>query len=122
MTVHLTQPPDAQLDHDDRTRLVLAAAHRWARTTGWQRTYRGWRNNDRGLGVAWDHDEVSVWRRHPRLDRWPSWPVTYRVFTVRQAIDVLCAVDVLPNHLSSAYKAGQQEARVRDWITVEMRP
>ncbi|QDY06128.1 hypothetical protein FJK98_02260 [Micromonospora sp. HM134] len=105
-TAPAAEPTDRQL---------LAAVHRWARTHGWTVTWVGWANagsaSNATIAVAWDDTEVTVYRR-PLTEVGRQWYVgvdghhsRHPVASVRQAVDVLVALDVLPAELSSAYRA-----------------
>ncbi|MEV4846109.1 hypothetical protein AB0K20_23190 [Micromonospora matsumotoense] len=103
------QPTAPAAEPSDRQ--LLAAAHRWARTHGWRVTWRGWADglSDGTVGVGWEHGELRIWRSYTTPGssdrRWPTWSTDYPVASVRQAVDVLVALDVLPAELSSAYRA-----------------
>jgi len=76
----------------------------------------GWANarfeRDATIIVDWDHDELSV-RRRPVEQAGTYWPwgvalprqQRYPVTSVRQAVDFLVALDVLPPRFSSAHRA-----------------
>ncbi|MFI1195487.1 hypothetical protein ACH4T9_19830 [Micromonospora sp. NPDC020750] len=111
----LTAAAAAPVDVTDRQ--LLADVHRWARTNGWHCTWIGWANaqlgSDATTVVEWDHDELTV-RRRPTAEVGSQWPSgwgsegrreRYPVTSVRQAVDILVALDVLPAQLSSAYRA-----------------
>lgn len=105
----------ARVDITDRQ--LLADIHRWARVSGWHCTWIGWANArvsaDATTVVEWDHDELTV-RRRPSAEVGRQWPSglgsvgrreRYPVTSVRQAVDFLVALDVLPAQFSSAYRA-----------------
>lgn len=112
----------AETDHADAPteitdRQLLADIHRWARTNGWHCTWIGWANAQLGREattvVEWDHDELTV-RRRPAAEVGQQWPSglgsvgrgeRYPVTSVREAVDILVALDVLPHRFSSAYRA-----------------
>ena len=107
-------PPAVELSD----RQLLAAVHRWARTHGWHATWIGWANapwaGDATAVVEWDHEELTV-RRRPDAEVGRQWPSglgsvgrseRYPVTSVREAVDLLAALGVLPAELSSAYRAG----------------
>ncbi|WP_431976139.1 hypothetical protein [Micromonospora haikouensis] len=98
-------------------RQLLIAARRWALANGWHLTWSGWANapieRDATTVVHWDEDELFV-RRRTAAEAGASWPLglgglgrrdRYPVRAVREAVDVLVAVGVLPAELSSAYRA-----------------
>ncbi|WP_346536991.1 hypothetical protein [Micromonospora sp. DPT] len=93
-------------------RQLLADVHRWARTNGWNwHECWGWVNapyaSEATLAVEWDDAGVLTIRRGPVVFR----PTRYDVDSVRQAIDMLVALDILPAHLSSQYQAGANDGR-----------
>lgn len=86
-------------------RELLVAVRRWARSAGWWLGWSGWHSHDGAIVVDWTEgrDEITVRRKGSTLGR------DYPVASVRQAVDILCALDVLPPHLSSAYRAALAE-------------
>ena len=87
-------------------RHLLADVHRWARTNGWNwHECWGWVNaryaSDATLGIDWDNGTVTV-RAGQVLLR----PTTYPVGSVRQAVDMLVALDILPASFARAYRTG----------------
>ena len=60
--------------------------------------------------VEWDHDELIV-RRRPAAEMGAQWPSglgrreRYPVTSVREAVDILVVLAVLPARFSSAYRA-----------------
>lgn len=109
---HAAQPP---VDITDRQ--LLVDVHQWARANGWRCTWIGWGNaqisSSATTVVEWDHDELTV-RRRPAAEVGQQWPSglgsvgrrdRYPVTSVRQAVDFLVALDVLPARFSSAYRA-----------------
>lgn len=88
-------------------RQLLAEVHRWARTNGWTwNDVWGWINapyaSDATLTVEWDDNGVITVRTGPVVFR----PTRYPVDTVRQAVDLLVTLDILPAKFASAYRAG----------------
>ncbi len=96
-------------------RRLLAEVHHWARVNGWSPRSRGWTNPDDTTAVTWDEGEVRVWRRQ-RPNLYPTWPTMYPVESIRQAVDLLVALGILPAELSSVYAegyvCGEVEARM----------
>ena len=87
-------------------RHLIADVHRWARTNGWNwHECWGWVNaryaSDATLGIDWDNGTVTV-RAGQVLLR----PTTYPVGSVRQAVDMLVALDILPASFARAYRTG----------------
>ena len=89
-------------------RQLLADIHRWARANGWTwNEVWGWINaryaSDASLAVEWDTDRgVLTIRTGPVVFRAKN----YDVDSVRQAVDQLVTLDILPAQFSSAYRAG----------------
>lgn len=102
-------------------RQLLVDVHRWARANGWTISTTGWINaaydSLADIAVGWDEDGLRVWRKEQSSSGHRYWPIPstdYPVATVRQAVDVLVALRILPVHLSSAYRARATEvARLR---------
>lgn len=100
-------------------RALIVDAHRWARYHGWVPYGRhGWTdpagittNGRAGTAVTWDEDSITVYRRR---SEWAWDERTYRVASVREAVDILVAVDVLPAQMSSAYRTAQAERAQAD--------
>ncbi|MFI6819763.1 hypothetical protein ACIBJE_02275 [Micromonospora sp. NPDC050187] len=103
-----TMPATALTD-----RQLLVDVRRWARTNGWSLSWIGWINatydSDATLAVGWDESGLRVWRKG--ATGWPIRSTDYAVASVRQAVDVLAALGILPPHLSSAYRAALAVAR-----------
>ena len=90
-------------------RKLLADVHRWARTNGW--TWNSawcWQNatyaTEATLAVEWDLDARTVIVR--RGDGVVFRPTTYPADTVREAVDLLVAIGILPARFARAYQAG----------------
>ena len=93
-------------------RHLIADVHRWARTNGWNwHECWGWVNaryaSNVTLGIDWDSDNSTVTVRAGQVLLRPT---TYPVGSVRQAVDLLVALDILPVQFSSAYEAGLHDA------------
>lgn len=98
------------VDLDDRH--LLAAVHKWARANGWYPAMRGWQDNllESTASVAvgafpgsedgYYPGEVHVWRKDS-VGYWPLRPDVFPARSVREAVDLLCALRILPAHLSS---------------------
>lgn len=92
-------------------RELLAAVHRWARTNGWTPHRLGWANAElpADATLAIRHDAgmygLAIYHREPG-GVWPTSGTYWPVDSVRQAVDVLCALGVLPAWLSSQWHAG----------------
>lgn len=88
---------------------LLREVFRWARNRGIQRnTWTGgvWRTDVHGKRVAID-DGLVGWAP----DRWTDYH-WLAVDSIAQAVDVLVAVDYLPQRFSSAYAAGWDASAV----------
>lgn len=114
-------PADVSVDLDTlngyASRRLLAAVSRWAREQGWERSLvRNLRlSPDGSLSVAWDADGVDV---HQGDGRGGVALVCHlRPATVREAVDVLAALDVVPQYFSRQYAAGRASRVVDNWLT-----
>jgi hypothetical protein len=95
------------LTPDDR--FLLRSVFAWARG-------RGWRGSRFGSGRRWDDaagdNEVVWWYDAEDRDAWTLLtnvvPSEVCVRSVRQAVDVLVALGILPAHLSASWLAGRQ--------------
>lgn len=98
-------------------RCLLAVINRWRRS-GLPAVppHRGYEPPDRSARVdlpTWDDRfgrfdgdlEIRVWRPD-HLGRWPTYATEYRVRTVGEGVDVLCALGILPPRFSSAFSDG----------------
>lgn len=106
------------LTHDEQVtedRQLLAAVGRWSRHTGWHPTRvvpGGWRSADEKTMVRPLVEGVlEVWRGLVD-DETPGGPDRYPVRSVTEAVDVLCAIGVLPLELSSGWRAGTAASEV----------
>ena len=95
-------------------RQLLAAIHRWARTNGWNwHECWGWVNaryaSEATLGVEWEDGTVVI-RSGEVLLRSKTYPVD----GVRQAVDLLFALDILPARYTRAYEAGWHDGYFAD--------
>jgi hypothetical protein len=88
---------------------LLVAVSRWAHRAGWTQHWRGWINatydSDATLTVGVDEGEVRIWRREPGKG-FPLRSTDYLVAGVRQGVDLLCVLGVLPAWMSSLWQAG----------------
>ncbi|MFE9192022.1 hypothetical protein ACFYL6_20695 [Micromonospora sp. NPDC007208] len=91
---------------------LLANVRTWARTNGWA-SHRdtGWQNPDRTIQVDWDEHGLSIGRRISADRMWPT-PRLYPASSVRQAVDFLVALYILPMKFSSAYESGVKAGRL----------
>ena len=93
-------------------RHLLAAVHRWARTSGWWYGFYGWVEPEGAyaLDIRAASGEVAVWRMGPAglVERY------IRAESVVQAIDLLVVYGYLPPMWSSAY--GLAEDRYREQV------
>lgn len=113
----LARPADLRSD-----RCLLAAINRWRRSasaaspTRWEASWDGWWHTaDRLTEVCWAPERVPddvlevVWReRRYGPERRATIPVT----SVRQAVDVLVALGILPPRFASAYTAASSAGYV----------
>lgn len=109
-------------------RKLLTNVHRWAHTNGWHwHECWGWVNapyaSEATVGVDWDPDVRTITVR--RNDGSGIFrPTTYPTDSVRQAVDLLVAVGILPAQFSSAYAAGWHDgyfATAEDETAAEIR-
>lgn len=93
------EPTDRQLLVDVR-RWAIANGWHWHRTYGWINApiYQGWT-----VAVEVLDGQVAVSRQS--ADQMRGHTDYHRVDSVRQGVDILCALDVLPARFSSAYRA-----------------
>ena len=105
---------------------ALRAAIIWARANGWTQGHRGWINarydSDATIAVGHDYESVRVWRRPEGIRYWPLRSSDYPVANVRQGVDLLCVLGVLPAWMSSQWNdgvsAGVQLAGTPAWTAV----
>lgn len=104
-------PSPAEVD-----RMLAGAVLRWATENGWQRTYTPhcYRSGDGLVDVYWSADFLNVHIRQHLLDLFPV-TVAVPVDSVRRAVDVLAAYEVVPPHFSTLYAAGRASARIAAW-------
>ncbi|MBM0203228.1 hypothetical protein JNW90_08990 [Micromonospora sp. STR1s_5] len=100
-------------------RRLLAEVSRWRKAADWTDSSRGFQNApfEDGATVAVRPNEAGfqVWRKPADAPHFTGQPTEYPAESVREAIDLLVALRVLPAHFSSAYQAGQDDARSDDW-------
>lgn len=105
----LTAPPATE----PTERQMLVSVRRWAIANGWHLLWSGWANasflDDATVLVEWDSEELIVRRRDKAGYPWamglaPDRRDRYPVTSVRQAVDILCALWILPPSFSSAYR------------------
>lgn len=108
----VTTPDGPAPDVTDRQ--LLISIRQWLRDEGWWLGWTGWTDQFGELAstviVDWDEDELRV-RRRTAEQVGKSWPLgygrheRYPVTSVRQAVDILVVLGVLPPRFSSAYRA-----------------
>ena len=105
-------------------RKLLAEVSKWARAYGWVVLRdTGWQNPSRIIQVDWDERGVWIARRNGTDRMWPAAQL-YPATSVRQAVDMLAAIGILPPRFSSAYKAGWHDGyfhTVEDETATEIR-
>jgi hypothetical protein len=106
-------------------RKLLADVHRWARTYGWTSAgWRGWQNaryeDQATVAVRTNEAGFQVWRKPADAPHFTGQPTEYPADSVRQAVDLLVALGILPAQLSSAYTAGWHDGYFAD-VEVETR-
>lgn len=89
---------------------LIVAARRWARANGWElHHWRGAINatydSDATLTINVTDGMVCLWRKRDD-GTWPLRSVDHAVESVRQGVDLLCALGVLPAWMSSQWQAG----------------
>jgi len=78
-------------------RMMLAAVIRWARRRGWSTGHwLGWVRGDGSVAVSWRPGVLEVWWRSP-AGRWPTYPVTYPLVRVDEAVHTLVQLRLLPH-------------------------
>lgn len=101
---------------DDRR--LLAEISAWAHASGWTQSWRGWQNaaTDDQATVVVGHDDggLRVWRKDAR-GMFPLRSTDYPADSLREAVDILAAIRVLPVVFSSAYRTGRKDGH---WIAV----
>jgi hypothetical protein len=110
-------------------RRLLADVHRWARTNGW--TPADWRGRQNAptedqatIAVRTNEAGFQVWRKTTDAPHFTGQPTDYPADSVRQAVDLLAALNILPAQFSSAYQAGWHDgyfADVEDETRAEIR-
>lgn len=108
------EPTDPVAPSGITDRELLISIRQWLRDEGWWLGWTGWTDQFGELAstviVDWDEDELRV-RRRTAEQAGKSWPVgygrheRYPVTSVRQAVDILVVLEVLPARFSSAYRA-----------------
>ena len=106
----------SQSDPQASPRVLLAHAHRWARTNGWRRANYGWINGpaDKAtVNVSWSGSEIGFAHAIGQLTVGPCWSCStwIRVASVVQAVDVLVALGILPAWLSSSWASAEDRYR-----------
>jgi hypothetical protein len=96
------------------TRRLLAAVSRWARENGWERLYaiRARQCVERDLAVSWEAGLVYV----DRVADGHIYSSHVAVASVREALDVLAALGVIPASFSTQYAAGRASRVIDDWL------
>lgn len=109
-----------------KDRQLLRDVFRWARAEGFRREHTrdfegrvvvrlpdwaSWTHPSKLTALQLDHDDqptsvLHIQRENGWLDMWVS--------SVREAVDILAALGILPITFSSAYKAGAESALDRD--------
>ncbi|MET8265972.1 hypothetical protein ABZU92_18495 [Micromonospora arida] len=87
-------------------RRLLAEVSRWRKDNGWTNTDFGWVDDLRTVRVRPNEAGFQVWRKDADAPHFTGQPTEYPAESVREAIDMLVALNVLPEGFSSAYKAG----------------
>lgn len=109
-------------------RNAILRALRWARSRDehgrrrWTPGPEGWQDADDQVRVDWETHRrvpvVRVSRRDTATGGWQHHDDELPVRSPVQAVDVLCALGVLPVELSSGYDAGVQAGRTSPTVTV----
>lgn len=95
-------------------RELIAAAAQWAKDNGWTSAgWRGWQNAryEDGATIAVHPNEsgFEVWRKDTDTPHFRGMSTDYPADSVRQAVDLLVALGILPAEFSTAYAAGVRE-------------
>ncbi|MEU4772930.1 hypothetical protein [Micromonospora sp. NPDC023644] len=94
---------------DDRR--LLADVHRWARTNGWEWKEYRWENADTSITIRSNGFELR--RRKSATGRFGP-TAGHIASSIRQAVDLLVALGILPVYLSSQYAAGWHDGYFAD--------
>jgi hypothetical protein len=98
---------------DGGDRALLIRVNRWGRENGWETGWSGptWQSKDRLTGVDWEPDDkaIKVSRRTSQRQLWPLFGPWHPVSSVREAVDTLVMLGVLPVEFSSLYAAGRAD-------------
>ncbi|MEU4217565.1 hypothetical protein [Actinoplanes sp. NPDC026623] len=77
-------------------RYLLATVCREARAHGWRSGHRlGWVHQRQGVAVSVEPGALALWWRGPG-GRWPTYPRSYPVASLNEALHVLIGVGLLP--------------------------
>ncbi|MBM0277228.1 hypothetical protein [Micromonospora tarensis] len=108
----------------NKDRRLLAEVSRWRKANDWRDSSRGFQNApfEDGATVAVRPNEAGfqVWRKPADAPHFTGQPTEYPAESVREAIDMLVALRILPPQFSSAYEAGRSDAAFI--ANVETRP
>ncbi|MEU7972199.1 hypothetical protein AB0B48_09160 [Micromonospora sp. NPDC049089] len=96
-------------------RQQLAEVSRWARIQGWRvGGWRGYQNapfeDQATVTVRVNEAGLQVWRKPAGTPYFTGQPTEYPAATVREAVDILAAVGILPPVFSSAYRMGRSDS------------
>jgi hypothetical protein len=98
-------------------RQLLAEVSRWARANNWSPAeWRGFKNaafeDQATIAVRVNEAGFQVWRKTSAAPRFTGQPTDYPASSVRQAVDFLVALRILPVKFSSVYEAGVRAGRL----------
>ncbi|MGA4726260.1 hypothetical protein ACPB67_02470 [Micromonospora taraxaci] len=115
--------PTASTPTEDRR--LLAEVSRWRKGNDWRADdLRGFQNapfeDAATVAVRPNEAGFQVWRKGADAPHFIGQPIEYPAESVREAVDLLVALDVLPLQFSSAYEAGWDDCAAL--TNVEVRP
>ncbi|MGK5737237.1 hypothetical protein [Micromonospora sp. URMC 103] len=95
-------------------RQLLAAVSAWAHENGWTEAgWRGYKNAryEDGATIAVRPNEAGfeVWRKTSDTPHFRGMSADYPATTVREAVNLLVALEILPAEFSAAYEAGVRD-------------
>ena len=105
-------------------RCLFADISKWAHAAGWRNAgWRGWQNaryeDEATVVVRLNETGFEVWRKNGE-SHFTGRPMEYPAATVREAVDLLAALRILPPQFSSAYVVGVAVGYLYDEMVVAL--
>ncbi|MCG5460807.1 hypothetical protein MED01_004233 [Micromonospora sp. MED01] len=95
-------------------RRLLAEVSRLRRANDWRDSSRGFQNapfeDQATVAVRPNEAGFQVWRKPADAPHFTGQPTEYPAESVREAVDLLVALNILPDSFSSAYREGRNQA------------